>query len=190
MILETKRLILRPPVLKDAKEIFEGFSNFNVRKHISPAPNPYTLNNSKEYIKSSIKNYKKTKIEKYNFILELKESKKVIGCVSLSIKWNNLVGSTGAWINESYWKKGYITEAKIAIHDFAFNKLKLRRIESSTQKENVASRTALQKLGFKKEGLKRKAVICNTTKKIHDECIFGLLKEDWKKARKKIKQEK
>ena len=89
-------------------------------------------------------------------------------------------------VNKKYWRKGYATEAKIAINDFAFNELKLRRIESGSFSNNIASNALQLKMGFKFEGTKRKNVRCMTTGKIHDENIYGLMKEEWKKARSKL----
>jgi ribosomal-protein-alanine N-acetyltransferase len=186
MKLETKRLILRPPKLSDANDIFEGFSNLNVLKFIFNIPYPYKLKDTISWIKKHLKYQKKKKIDKYEFCLELKNTKKVIGIVGLSINWKNKVAETGSWISEDYWKQGYVTEAKIAVLDFAFNKLKIRKLESATLKENIASKTALKKLGFKKEGLLRKKIISPITGKIHDQCRFGLLKEEWEEARKKL----
>ena len=38
-------------------------------------------------------------------------------------------------------------------------------------------------MGYKLEGMRRKAVRCKASGNIHDENMYGLLKEDWKKTR-------
>lgn len=91
--------------------------------------------------------------------------------------------TTGSWINKKYWKKGFITEAKIAVNDFAFNTLKLRRLNSSVFTENKAANATQLKMGYKLEGMSPKAQRSKSTGKIHDINIYGLLKEDWKKAK-------
>ena len=96
------------------------------------------------------------------------------------------VADTGSWINKKYWRVGYITEAKIAVNDFAFNKVKLRRLDSPVFKDNDVSNATQRKMGYVLEGTMRKAHKSKATGKIHDANIYGLLKEDWIKARKKL----
>lgn len=79
-----------------------------------------------------------------------------------------------------------MTEVKIAINDFAFNKLKLRRLNSIVFVENKASNATQLKMGYKLEGTLRKAGRSRASGKIHDENVYGLLKEDWKNVRVKI----
>ena len=180
--LETKRLILRKPSLKYIDDIFEGISEYDVAKRLVSVPYPYPKNDAIIWIKSAIKAWDKK--QKYHFFIELKSEKKVIGCMSLGEidAWSG-TAKTGSWINKKYWRNGYITEAKIAVNDFAFNKLKLRRIESPVFSDNQASNATQRKMGYILEGVKKKAVKSKTTGKIYDENIYGLLKEDWKKRR-------
>jgi len=185
MILETKRLILRKPSRKDIEDIFEGISEYDVAKRLVGVPYPYIKKGGIEWIKGAMKSWDKK--EKYHFLIELKSEKKIIGCMSLiDINQFNGTARTGSWINKKYWRNGYITEAKIAVNDFAFNKLKLRRLESPVFTDNIASNAVQREIGYKLEGVKRKAVKSKTTGKIHNENIYGLLKEDWKKARKSL----
>jgi len=129
-------------------------------------------------------------MDSYPFYIELKSKNKVIGMISLKVNFDYMLGSTGSWLNEKYWRKGYMIEAKIIVHEFVFNKLKLRKMESSSNTTNVASNAALKKIGFKKEGLKIKNIISKATGKIHSKNIYGLLKEDWEKALPKLKKYK
>ena len=91
--------------------------------------------------------------------------------------------TTGSWVNQKYWRQGYITEAKIAVNDFAFNKLKLRRLNSTVHVANKASNATQKKMGYKLEGVRRKMIKSKATGKIYDINVYGLLKEDWKKFR-------
>lgn len=90
------------------------------------------------------------------------------------------------WLGEKYWKNGYGTEAAKKIIDFGFNKLKLRRIDVEAFTKNKASNALIKKLGFTYEGTLRRAKRAKSTGKIHDENIYGLLREEWKKARKRL----
>jgi RimJ/RimL family protein N-acetyltransferase len=147
-------------------------------------PHPYTRADAEWYINDSIKNWAKSG---YAFVVELKEEKKLIGVMALSgIDFFNGTATTGSRINKKYWRKGYITEAKIAINDFAFDTLKLRRLTSTVNTRNKASIATQQKVGYVFEGIQRKASRSKATGKIYDLNLYGLLKEDWKAAKKKL----
>lgn len=184
MILKTKRLILRKPRLSDWKDIVEGAGEYDVAKTTASIPYPYKKKDAMSFIKDSIKNWSK---REYTFFIELKVEKKVIGAMSIG-GINRFIGvaETGSWINKKYWRQGFITEAKIAANDFAFNKLKLRRLYSPVYKDNQASNATQKKMGYKFEGRQRKAGRSKSSGQIHDVNIYGLLKEDWIKIRQKI----
>lgn len=185
MNLEAKRLILRKPKKEDWKEIIEGLGDYEVSKNIASTPYPYTKKIAIKRIEKSLQKFKKK--ENYPFMIILKKEKKLIGSLGIfNIDENSKTAEMGSWINKNYWKKGYITEAKILVLDFAFNKLKLRKITSYTFADNKASNKTQKSLGYKLEGTLRKAEKCNATGKIHNSNVYGLLKEEWKKVRPKV----
>ncbi|MFF2887273.1 GNAT family N-acetyltransferase [Paenibacillus sp. NPDC057967] len=57
--------------------------------------------------------------------------------------------------------KGYMTEALQALIDYAFQELKLHRIEANIMPHNAASFRVVEKLGFQHEGLARKYLKIN-----------------------------
>lgn len=190
MILKTKRLILRPPRKSDWKDVVEGVKNVEVTRNLKVVPCPYTKKDAIKWINTTVKKWKKKEKDDYTFFIELKSEKKVIGATGIHrISKKNGITTTGSWINRKYWRKGYILEAKVPILDFIFNKLKLRKVETEAYVENVASNNMSQKLGFKKEGTKRKSIVDLATKKIHDTYIYGLFKEEWMKVKSKIIKE-
>ncbi len=187
MILETKRLILRKPKTSDWKDILEGVGEYDVAKMLLKVPHPYSKKMAEEFIKKIIKRWRKKVKDDYLFLIELKSEKKVIGAIGLhSVDDFSKIATTSSWINKKYWRVGYMTEAKIAVNDFAFNELKLRRLNSNVFINNKASNRTQLKVGYKLEGKKRKAVKSKITGKIYDENMYGLLKEDWVKARRKL----
>lgn len=187
MKLETKRLILRDPKLSDWKDLVEGLNDLKVSKFLSHRPFPYKKKNAIESINKCLKNSRKKDRRGYYWVIEVKSEKKVIGMTVLSgIDKDMGTAHTSSWINRKYWRKGFIIESKIAVNKFAFNKLKLRRINSDSFKENKASNRMLRKLGYKFEGFARKGKKSIATGKIHDSNNYGLLKEDWNKVKKKL----
>lgn len=187
MKLETKRLILRKPKKSDWKDLVEGVGEYDVAKMLLVVPHPYKKKDADIYIKRVLKRWTQKIKNDYTFFIELKSEKKVIGAIGIHrIDWFSGVGTTGSWINKKYWRNGYVTEAKIVVNDFAFNKLKLRRLNSLVFTDNKASNATQLKMGYKFEGMQRKIAKSKASGKVHDANMYGLLKEDWKKARAKL----
>ena len=187
MKLETERLILRVPKPSDWKDLVEGLNDPDVSRVILTVPHPYKKKDATEWIRRIRKTFRKKKPELIQFVIELKSKKKVIGASGLSeINYFSGVSQSGSWIHKKYRGKGYITEAKVAINDFAFNKLKLVRIESIIHLKNKISSKMVKKFGYKYEGILRKAWKSRVTKKNIDVKVYGLLNTDWKKIRPKL----
>lgn len=79
---------------------------------------------------------------------------KIIGLVNIS---NIVYGPfrscfLGFKLSEANINKGYMTEALKAIIDFAFDTLKLHRIEANIMPVNIRSRRVVEKSGFQLEG--------------------------------------
>jgi len=181
--LKTKRLILRGvgDRKSDVNDLVEGCNNLEVTKWLLMLPFPYRRKDALGWIKHCKENYKKKDKNSYEFAVELKEEGKLIGGIGLSsVKKDQGTATVGYWLNGKYHRKGYGSEALKAVLDFAFNWLKLRRIEAGVFTGNPSSAKLLEKFGAKKEGLKRKSKICKADGKIKDELFYGLLKEGWK----------
>ncbi len=182
MKLITKRLILRPFNSGDIKDIQKNINNLNVTKWLLVVPYPYRMKDAKWWVDQCKKEYKNKKRENYSFGIELKKEKKIIGGISLDhVNKFQKKASVGYWLGEDYWKSGYGSEALNEILKFGFNKLKLRRIEAEVFAGNPSSGKLLQKFGAKLEGRRRKACRCRADKRIKDDLIYGLLKEEWKR---------
>jgi RimJ/RimL family protein N-acetyltransferase len=180
ILLETERLILRKPELADAKEIQEGADNINVAKQMIKMPHPYTLEYAKQNISEQIKEWEKEFPNNLSFVIELKSEEKVIGGIGLcGIDHENKFAKTRSWLNEAYWKNGYITEAKIALNTFAFNDLMLDKLVSGVLVENKASINAQKKMGYEFKEVKEKEVTCLSTGITHDINLYELTKRKW-----------
>jgi ribosomal-protein-alanine N-acetyltransferase len=62
-------------------------------------------------------------------------------------------GTLGYWVGQRHARQGYMNEAIRAVVHHAFTVLDLSRVEAACLPENVASRGALEKCGFKYEGV-------------------------------------
>jgi len=61
----------------------------------------------------------------------------------------------GYWIGTPYVRKGFTRAAVRRVLAFAFDELRLHRVEAACQPTNMASRTLLEGVGFTHEGLAR-----------------------------------
>lgn len=61
----------------------------------------------------------------------------------------------GYWLSEKYQRKGIITKACSSLIEYAFNELKMHRIQIRIATGNEKSMKIPEKLGFKKEGIER-----------------------------------
>ncbi|MFC1523145.1 GNAT family N-acetyltransferase [Elusimicrobiota bacterium] len=186
MRFQTKRLILRPLKLSDWKYLVEGLGDLKVARFIE-TPYPYKKRHAVKLITECIKEHRKKKPSKYFFGIELKVEKRFIGFTVLNfIDYFAKNTITGSVIIRKYQRKGYTTEAKVPIFDFAFNKLKLVRLYAGAYVGNKASNKMIKSLGYKYEGTAKKARRARSTKMWHDLNNYGMLKEYWVKARPKI----
>lgn len=80
----------------------------------------------------------------------------------------------GYWIGEPYWGKGLATEAIAQMIRYGFEELHLERIYAGVFDFNKASMRVLEKNGFIKEGIKRRAVIKNG--QIRDEHQYAIIR--------------
>lgn len=183
MRLETKRLILRDWKMGDIEDLFEGLNNLDVARWLAFVPHPYTKTHAKAWIKHCIEAAKgKARRRAYEFAIELKSEGKVIGGVSINrIDDTHGTAGGGIWINAQYQTEGYGSEAFGERIRFAFQELKLRRLENGFLKGNSRSLRMQKRFGYKTEGVKRKAFRCMADGNLKDECITGLLMEEWKK---------
>jgi len=181
MKLKTKRLILRPINNKDAKSIQRNINNLNVSSWLLVVPHPYNMKDAKWWINENKKKWKAKEKKDYNFGIELREEKAIIGGTGIHhIDKRQGTATVGYWIAQKYWHKGYASEALSALLNFAFNKLKLRRLEAEVFVGNNKSKRLAKKFGFKEEGIRRQASVCKATGKIHDNYVLGLIRKEYK----------
>lgn len=184
--LETQRLFLRKPKEEDWKEIFPLINDKIIFKNFF-TPYPYEKKHTKNFVKYWIKDWGKNS---YWMILELKKNKKIIGVAG--IKKIDKISKTAyahSWIGKDYRKKGYITEAKIKIFNFAFNNLKSRKINSEVASYNKESNEMQKKFGMVFEGKRRKDNYNPYLKKFVDMNLYGIFKNEWKKIEPKLEKD-
>lgn len=82
----------------------------------------------------------------------------------------------GYIINPARWRQGFAAEAVSALIDFCFADLALHRVQAFIHPENAASRSLVEKLGFRSEGVLRDHL--RVADVWRDDVVYGLLKTD------------
>lgn len=90
------------------------------------------------------------------FIFE-KSSGKLAGGITLGNIRHGVSqsGHVGYWIGERFGGRGLMTDAVKVVTSFAFDTLRLHRIEAACIPDNIRSIRVLEKAGFRREGLLR-----------------------------------
>ncbi len=177
MIIKGDRINLRKLKKSDAESIQKHAKDKEISRY-TILPHPYKLKHAQDFINLTHKKMRKK--ESYEFGIELKVTKKIIGMMGLiNIDFENKKAEVGYWLGKKYWKQGLTTESLKLILKFGFRELKLEKIYAKVMCPNMASANLLKKNGFKLEGKLRKNTLKNG--KFMDDLIYGLLKEEWKK---------
>jgi ribosomal-protein-alanine N-acetyltransferase len=85
-------------------------------------------------------------------------------------------GQIGYWIGERYAGHGYMLDAIRLVIPYAFNTLRLHRIEAACIPDNVRSTRVLEKAGFQREGLLRSYLRINGS--WQDHYLYALIEDD------------
>jgi ribosomal-protein-alanine N-acetyltransferase len=136
----------------------------------------YTLEGQLEVIR---KNEEKRRLDQhYSFGLYLIETGELIGNVTLSEVLRGPLQSCfiGYYLDKYHNGKGYMTEAVRLVVKYAFDELKLHRIEAGVMPHNLGSIKVLEKAGFHKEGIAKKNVKING--KWEDHQVLAIVNEN------------
>jgi ribosomal-protein-alanine N-acetyltransferase len=85
-------------------------------------------------------------------------------------------GSIGYWIAQAHARHGHMTSAVKALIPFAFETLRLHRLEAACLPTNRPSIGLLEKTGFRREGYARQYLCINGT--WADHLLYARLKDD------------
>lgn len=114
-----------------------------------------------------------------HFAIVLKDSDQIIGVMGLHhIDHKHGTATTGSFIgNKQYWNKGYGTEAKMLVLEYAFNTLNLRKICSMVYDFNTRSKRCLEKCGYHEEGIRKAHIYRNGH--YCDEILMAVFRPDF-----------
>lgn len=151
--LNTERLLLRKMNVSDSPNLYKIWSDPDVTKfmNITSFTHEEQAIEMIEILDKLAQDQKAIRLT----IIE-RQSNEIIGsCGFNSIDFENEKAEIGYDIAKAFWGKGYAPESIKALLDYAFQILKLNRIEAKVEPENANSIKVLQKLNFTFEGTLR-----------------------------------
>lgn len=165
-----QKVVLRELRIDDLAQMAEYANNEKLSVNLRDAfPSPYTAENELQFLQTVEQKFPKT-------LFAIEYMGQYVGNIGLERGTDVYRNSAelGYFIGEPFWNKGITTQAVKLISDFAFNTLGVVRIYCCVFEFNKGSQRVLEKAGFEKEGVFRKAV----TKKgmIWDEVRYAKVK--------------
>jgi ribosomal-protein-alanine N-acetyltransferase len=148
---ETERLILREILPSDFVGMFELDSDKEVHRFLGNKPLD-NIEQSKQMIELIREQYVTNGIGRWAIIE--KSTNNFLGWTGLKLM-KELVNNhrdyydIGYRLIKKYWGRGFATESAKASIDYGFEVLKLNEIFGSTDRNNIASRNVLEKVGVK-----------------------------------------
>ncbi len=147
MILETKRLRLRPWCEDDAESLYEYARDPDIGP-IAGWPAHKSVDESREVIKSVLM------VGPEAYAVCLKEDDVAIGAIELKMKEKSDFAKSdsecelGFWIAKPFWGRGLIPEAAHELLRRAFEELAMEKVWCAYYDGNAKSKRAQEKIGF------------------------------------------
>jgi ribosomal-protein-alanine N-acetyltransferase len=88
--------------------------------------------------------------------------------------------TVGSWFGHAYWGSGANRESKALIAALAFDHLGLTRLTAWANTRNGRSQVALERVGFRREGVLRSWHRHGET--LHDVVVFGMTRPGWERS--------
>jgi RimJ/RimL family protein N-acetyltransferase len=162
-MLSGENIYLKPFSVGDAEALLHlelenrgFFENFSMERGEEFYTIKYQIDRINYFQKSSQND------QSYNFGI-FKKDGTLIGTINLFqvIRGSLQSAFIGYFLDKRHNGKGYTTEAVKLLVEYAFNELKLHRIEAGVMPHNIGSIRVLEKAGFHKEGIAVKNVKIN-----------------------------
>jgi ribosomal-protein-alanine N-acetyltransferase len=93
-------------------------------------------------------------------------------------------GTIGYWIDEAKAGNSYMSEAVLVLAKFAFDELRLHRVEVCIIPRNAASHRVVEKLALRHEGIAERFLEINGV--WEDHVRYGFTIEEWQTRREEL----
>jgi [ribosomal protein S5]-alanine N-acetyltransferase len=179
LVVRGRGLWLRPPAMSD----YAAWAELRARsrEHLTPWEPLWQRDElSRSAFRRRVRHYHREAREDlgYSFLVLRDADDELLGGLTLSNVRRGVTQAAvlGYWLGLPFVRRGYMTEAVAAVAAFAFEELRLHRLEAATMPTNAASIRVLERNGFKREGLAERLLKINGT--WEDHVLHALVVED------------
>lgn len=145
-VVETERLLLRPPHASDIDDIAALANNYKVASMLASMPHPYFAADAREFLARLQRDAARGCV----YAVTLKQTGQFVGVGGLHEEPARYpLPFLGYWLGEPHWGKGYATEAARALVDLYFKITDRDRLLISCRRDNAASLRVIAKCGAK-----------------------------------------
>ena len=180
LLLRTGSVVLRPPQMSD----FDAWSSLRdvSRAHLVPYEPQWTIDElARAAFRERVKRYQRDQKDDqgYAFFIFADTGRGLVGGITLSNVRRGVAqaASIGYWVGLPHTRRGYVGNALVATKRFAFEELRLHRLEAACMPGNGPSIAAIESAGFAHEGLARRYLKINGV--WEDHLLYALTLEDW-----------
>jgi ribosomal-protein-alanine N-acetyltransferase len=172
-VLRGEKVTLRPADDDDPPRFLAWFADMEVTRYLGGRFG-VALHQEIEY-------FKRVGESKDDVVWIIEAEGRAIGAIGIhQIRWMNAHATTGIVIGvKEAWRKGYATEAMALRTRYAFRELNLRKLMTEVFAENVASRKALERSGYRTVGVHREHFVSGG--EWHDVWVGEVLRADWER---------
>lgn len=163
--------------MKDADELYDLIhrNRDHIGEWLKFPSITLTADDSKTFIERTRIRYAKDE----GYWLGIWSGGKLAGSIGyLYLDQENKKTEIGYWIGKEFEGKGIITKSIKVLINYAFDELKLNKVEIGVATDNTKSRAIPEKLGFKREGELRDYEYING--RYLDRIIYGLKASEWR----------
>jgi ribosomal-protein-alanine N-acetyltransferase len=146
-ILITERLTLRQPEMNDEQEIFTLRSDSEINKYLDRQISN-TINDARNFINKVNENTNNS--ESLYWAITLRDKNILVGTICLfAFSDENYKCEIGYELLTNFQRQGIMKEAVEKVIDYAFNTIKVKKIEAFLHKDNQSSIKLLEKFSFR-----------------------------------------
>lgn len=151
MYAETDRLILREPVLGDTAGALGFLSDPEVMRWTHLGPDPYDEAQARRWIEDVIFHNRFVPRSSHNMVIVERQTGQIVGWIGIGNPDVPEIGNLdfGYALRRDRWGRGYMTEALVALLDFAFTEMRATIIFGECEAVNAGSYRVMEKAGMK-----------------------------------------
>lgn len=174
-----EKVVLRPPVMADYQQW--SLLRAESRKFLAPWEPIWPADElSRLGYRRRIKRYQREMREGsgYPFFVFAPDGLALLGGLTLSQIQRGVTqsGALGYWMGERHAGRGYMSDAVRTLIAYAFDTLRLHRIEAACLSHNAASIRLLEKVGFSREGYARSYLCIDG--RWQDHLLYAMVNDD------------